>query len=327
MNLALGPTQRAPASIPSPAVRVQRTALEWLQGAASEDGRRRGAAVHRRIGEEVRDLPQVSAGVQGAAVPLLPGRRRPLAAAAGPGGLVAGPLPPSCFAAAGASADQRPAAARCSLALAVLEVAVEDHKVVALRPVLAQPEVLLEEGEELRRGPVVAQVGRHSALASEHRVEEPPAEARALALLVNVEVQGAQRLDLAESVLHIDEGALVHRGRRHEEALRAHLQEAQGRPPVHEQVDPVVPEPRRGAVRHRLPQALRRGRAPAELLQHAAEGCTAWAPERTLIDAADARPLMARRRADEIREVEPELHAGRRGGAARSPRGAEAPMA
>mmetsp|Transcript_173426 Transcript_173426/g.556285 ORF Transcript_173426/g.556285 Transcript_173426/m.556285 type:complete len:218 (+) Transcript_173426:424-1077(+) len=127
-----------------------------------------------------------------------------------------------------------------------LEVIVEDHVVVVLRPVPRQSEVLRQEADELRGRPVVRHLGRMQPLLLQHGVKDLSAEAAALAALVHVEVQGTHGVDLPQSIAHARGGSLVRTSRRrHKETLRTDLKEAQCQVAFCEEVDALARQVRR----------------------------------------------------------------------------------
>jgi len=124
---------------------------------------------------------------------------------------------------------------------------IENHEVVVLGLVLAEPMVLLQEGQQLRGRSVVAHLLGSDLFKLEHCAEELVTKAGTLALFVHVEVQGAQRLNLI-CQLAASEGSL------NKKPLPANLQHSKSRFPLGEKVHTLISQESTG--RDRLSQAL-----------------------------------------------------------------------
>mmetsp|Transcript_38145 Transcript_38145/g.105083 ORF Transcript_38145/g.105083 Transcript_38145/m.105083 type:complete len:242 (+) Transcript_38145:366-1091(+) len=191
-----------------------------------------------------------------------------------------------------------------------IKILIENHEVVALRPKLVESIMPAQETEQLGRGTVVAEMCRRRLFSFEHRIEELPSMPSTLAPFVDIEVEGAQWLDLTESPLHIGKpfptrgggGAL------HEETFFANLQEAKSHVPIHQEIDPLIAESGRRAKRHRPAQSLCYRRTLPQFLQDSTELASSSTAERSFVDISDARALTLGRRPDACCEVEGELH-------------------
>ena len=156
---------------------------------------------------------------------------------------------------------------------------VEEHKVVGLRVVALQAVVLGQKAHQLRRRAVVAEHRRRCVLLLQHVIEEYGADARALAALVHVKVEHAQRRHLRIVCVGLAP---------HEELLGADLEQAPRKAVRrHGQVEPLVRAARHRAVaRDRLAQALCSHRPLAQRVDHPSQ--------RVLLGAAEALERRAR---------------------------------
>lgn len=112
--------------------------------------------------------------------------------------------------------------------------------------------MLVEKCHQFRRGAVVGHLRRGEPFPPQHRFEEELAQAHALAPLVDVEVQAAQRLDFLEGALNVSEATVLMSC--NEEPLSTHLEQPECAVALDDQVHPLVAEV--GAERDRLPQTL-----------------------------------------------------------------------
>mmetsp|Transcript_102413 Transcript_102413/g.298637 ORF Transcript_102413/g.298637 Transcript_102413/m.298637 type:complete len:305 (-) Transcript_102413:123-1037(-) len=191
----------------------------------------------------------------------------------------------------------------------MLEVLIKDDVVVVLRPEPGEAEVFRKEGLQLGRGPVVRELCCMQPLAAQHGVKELSAVATALATLMDVKIQGANGIDLAQVVA--DRGCSPPTSfcwrRGHVETLSANLQEAQCCAPRGEHVDVLARQVRhpRG---HWLSQSLGCAGGLPHDFKHLAEGWSSLSSELCLINGSNVRPGAVRRRAQEGGQLEGELH-------------------
>eukprot|EP00964_Phaeocystis_antarctica_P121913 scaffold85587_cov42-Phaeocystis_antarctica.AAC.4 len=164
---------------------------------------------------------------------------------------------PTCWRNRATAERHRPAARRRPELL-------EEDEVVALWRVVLQAVVLRQESDQLGRRPVVSQRRRVGALVRQHVAEERRADAAALAALVHVEVEDAERRDLA--VLGVGLAP-------HEELLGPHLEQASHSATCADrEVEAEVAGAHAAEARDRLAQPLRHHRALAHRVQNVPNG-------------------------------------------------------
>ena len=128
-------------------------------------------------------------------------------------------------------------------------VSIIDDKIIVLRAILREAEVLPQEAQQLGTGSIVGKFFRSNIFTSQHQVEKHFALTAALHTLMNVEVEHAQWPDL----LHLSEFV------GYEQVSFADLDEADDSFPFGLHVDFVVGRKQTACRRNHLRESLRLG--------------------------------------------------------------------